>query len=286
MLRLLTIDQALGRLDYDSLSDQALLEMLVERMQPGHKMHVKDIRSNYMDVCEWEYVNCKDDRVVCFGVVNANFDGVQFPFDFIPPLATILRLSWCNAFGTIDTSLLLLKLTTLDVSFNKLYGSLNFKSLPRTLQRIGINDNALTGSVFLSDLPDSLFEFLATCNNFSGSLSLENVPAAMEELDLSDNSLKGSVTIDSVMPSMREILLYGNYFTGDVRVLVISPNFTFLSIICNKDLSGTIILANSDGAMPFKVHHDCLTTIVDPDGNRHPWEETVLADFSDSERFE
>ena len=286
MLRLLSIDPALGRLDYDSLSDQALMEMLFERLHPNHNMHLKDESSNFIDVCEWEYVNCEDERVVYFGAGNGNYSAVQFPFDLVPPLVTNFRMEYCEALGTIDTIVLPRRLTNFDVSVNNLFGSLNFKSFPRTLEHIILRHNDFSGSVLVSDLPDSLFEFLATCNNFSGNLSLANAPAAMEELDLSENELTGSITLDSVMPSMYEVLLYGNHFTGDVRVLVISPNFTFLSIICNKDLSGTIILANSDGAMPFKVHHDCLTTIVDPDGNRHPWEETVLADFSDSERFE
>ena len=36
-LKLCCIDPALGRLDYDSLSDQALMEMLVDNLHPTQK---------------------------------------------------------------------------------------------------------------------------------------------------------------------------------------------------------------------------------------------------------
>ena len=42
MLKLMCVDPSLGRLDYDSLSDQALMETLVEGMNRTDKRRLQD----------------------------------------------------------------------------------------------------------------------------------------------------------------------------------------------------------------------------------------------------
>ena len=62
-LQLLTIDPALGRLDYESLSDQALMEMLIDGMNAKDKAEYQDENGNCRDVGEWKGIALSNDRV-------------------------------------------------------------------------------------------------------------------------------------------------------------------------------------------------------------------------------
>ena len=60
---LLAVDPSLGRLDYESLSDQALMEMLIDALPTEEKAMFKDANGNFQDVCEWTNMDCTDERV-------------------------------------------------------------------------------------------------------------------------------------------------------------------------------------------------------------------------------
>ena len=127
---LISVDSALGRLDYDSLTDQTLMEMLINGMDEDDKNLYQDESGNFLDTCEWPGVECTktesdDDRVVKIILNSMTFSAKQFPFNFLPPMVSYFDATNSNVHGTLETSHLPSKLTILFISFNKLHGPLN-----------------------------------------------------------------------------------------------------------------------------------------------------------------
>ena len=280
ILQVSCIDPSLGRLDYDSLSDQALMEMLVKGMNKESKRNIQDAHGNFDDVCEWgskllQYTRCINDRVTRISMVYAKWDEKQFPFDFIPPLVT--QFIHCHGMihGTLDTASLPVKLEKLDVSYNVLHGELNIEKFPRTLEKIEILANDFCGSIVLADLPPGLIHFEARRNKFTGEVSLSSLPLKMRELKLGDNNLMGSIHIDSLPERMQEIDLSMNAFTGEFRLLVFPPHLRTISIGSNR-LNETLVLGDGDGVIGFILLFSDVKSVVDKEGKTHPWEETII----------
>ena len=124
MLKLMCVDPSLGRLDYDSLSDQALMETLVEGMNRTDKRSLQDGKGNFKDISAWRFIKCTDDRVTQIYAFQKTYAKRQFPFEFIPSQVSKFSMILCGLYGTLDTSQLPLKLTRFNVPQNALYGSI------------------------------------------------------------------------------------------------------------------------------------------------------------------
>ena len=67
----LSVDPSLGRLDYSLMSDQALMEMLIEGFDDETKQDYQDKHGMYKDVCDWFPITCdEDERVVEISIDN------------------------------------------------------------------------------------------------------------------------------------------------------------------------------------------------------------------------
>ena len=277
--QVLSVDPSLGRLDYDSLSDQALMEMLIEPMEEEEKDTLKDghgfSKGNFLDVCEWECIECTDDRVTHVDISEYDFTKKRVPFEFIPPLVKRFKLSDCKAHGTVDTSSLPKNLETFEIDVNDLEGSLNFKGFPRKLRLIDISENYFSGSCALSDLPDSLTDFIAYENNLSGEITLNALPAALKNLILSKNVLEGEVHIDSLPSSIGTINLSDNAFSGEFRLLSLPSSLEKINISKNP-LDETAVLLRSDKDRHFWIFSADIMKIVDEKGDAHPWQAEIL----------
>ena len=128
---LLSIDPALGRLDYDSLSDQALMEMLIDGMEDEYKKEFQDKSGNFKDLIDWPGIQLHGDRVICITMWYRRFCDKQFPFQFIPEMVKGLFIEHCNAHGTLGTSLLPSTFIRLDARGNYLHTLLAFKNSPQ-----------------------------------------------------------------------------------------------------------------------------------------------------------
>ena len=273
MLCLSFIDPALGRLDYDSLSDQTLMELLLDRFVLSQW---QDENGCLKNACDWPIVSCTNDRVVDIFFEKAYFGPDQFEFRFLPPLLEYLSASFCNLHGSLDTSLLPRNFGTFDVQFNGLSGTLDWINFPRKLKSMHITHNSFTGSVVLSDLPDSLDTFEANGNNFTGELSFRSLPTSLYRLDLSDNELTGSITIDEMHSSIWQINLGSNSFFGDFRLFVIPPKLKLVVVIENEEMSGTAVLPKSIKTEHFRLWYDGIKVVRDEDGRKHPWEDKII----------
>ena len=278
LIHLPAIDPSLGRLDYYTMSDQSLMEMLVDGMYISKKQRFMDSNGNFRDISEWKYslwnkwLTCENDRVTKIAFQDEKFTVKQFPFEFIPGLVGTFIASRCNLKGTLDTSLLPRALRRLKITHSELTGSIDCKGLPQTLMFMEISDNAFDGSLVLSDLPDGLTEFFVPRNHLSGGISFDNLPSALAILDLSENKLTGPISINALPPKVGRIDLSWNNFSGDLRLLTAYRGYIN---ICGNLLSGTAVLFETDGDMPFILSGDNISKVLDWEGHKHAWHERI-----------
>ena len=204
------------------------------------------------------------------------FTKTQCPFEHTPKLVSSYMIISCNLYGTLETGVLPLGLTRLNLYCNDLYGSVNFKLFPRELQYINISLNSSSGSCSLSDLPETLTQFHAFENKFRGEISLNHLPPGMEHLWLHGNALTGPLHIKSLPESMEVINLSSNLLSGDFVLL--TANARSISIAYNQMSSRAVLFAGK-GEMRFEVWHSGITQVVDPDGNHHEWEENIVKNY-------
>ena len=272
---LLSIDAALGRLDYHSLSDQALMEMLISGMDEEDQEYYQDGNDNFLDVCEWSVVTCTDERVTSVNVRYKEFGETQFLFRFIPPNVSHFQGEGSNLHGTLDTAELPQVLLDFNVADNELHGTLNWKGLPQKLETLMIDENNFCGSLALSDLPRSLKDFEACNNQFSGEISLNDLPPALEELWLYGNLLTGSIHIEKLPESIRNISLGGNSLSGDFCMDTFPASLSHLDVSKNA-FSAKVVLKKSNRAMYFKIKIDDVSAVVDESGDKHDWHEYIV----------
>ena len=278
MFTALSLDPALGRIDYKSLPDQTLMELLVEGMNAESKKALQDENGHYKDISDWGVATrSENDRVSEVLLSGRPFNETQFPFALIPPLVTYFEASDSELSGTLDASVLPADLVDFCISTNKLHGSVECKAFPRKMNRIYIDENNFSGILALCDLPDTLNEFYATANKFSGEISLNDLPAALEELMLDENELSGTVRIDRLPEQLRCFSLGDNKLSGDFAL------FDFPETLCsinvrNNPWSGTMVLpANCDEVLFWFRGTPNISLVVDEYGNRHPLEEEILS---------
>ena len=274
-IALLAVDPALGRLDYDSLSDQTLMEMLIDGMIEWQMKHFQDKNGNFLDAGEWHFVTITDGRVTAITASYHQFSTKQFPFWFIPPHVKKFRLDQCQLHGTLDPSLLPRELRVFNVSTNALHGTISFKGAPQSLQEMCIFGNAFSGSLAVEDLPQTMRDFNAGKNQFSGEISLNDLPPALERLQLTNNALTGSINIERPPEYLSRLHLRNNSFSGDFRMSEVPHSLDVVDVKSNP-LSGKIILGKATGERPFRLLIDDLASVVDENGDEHEWHDDIM----------
>ena len=272
---LLTVDSSLGRVNYESLPDQTLMEMLIDGVVEADKCMFQDADKNIADVCEWDIVKCADERVEKVNLEDVSFDKKDFPFQYIPPLVVSFKARSTNLCGTLDTDVLPRGLTVLRVSENELHGTLRFKTLPRKLKKMNIALNKFEGSLQLSDLPATMTKLYAGANKFSGEVCLNELPFRMKELNICNNKLTGSVSIERLPENMRLIDLSENAFSGKFRMLTF-PDILYEVSIGRNDFDQEVVLAKTYHTMLFDLKADFITSVVDENGDEHEWGARIL----------
>ena len=276
-------DSALGRLDYQSLTDQTLMEILIDGMQDEGKSKFRDAHGGFKDIGEWEGVQCTDGHVKIIHFGSMKFTNTDFPFSCIPPSVDLFSAMKCAIHGTLDTSALPKNLGFFSVFSNALHGPVDFSSFPRSLGHIHIGSNAFCGSCALRDLPQSLRYFVAYDNQFSGEISLNDLPPELTMLSLYNNNFSGSIRIERLPNSMTRINLSQNEFSGDFVMLAFPRSLISINISGNP-LSGTAVLAKATETMRFVIQYKPLRTpegqgqlrVVGEEGEEHEWHYNVL----------
>ena len=199
-----SVDPSLGRVDYSSMSDQALMEMLIEGFDDETKKEYQDTDGMYRDVCEWQSFQCDEDhRVIEVSIASCYVIG-SLELCYVPPKMKLLNISPWNGKG-------------------ELTGSADLTHLPEGMESLSLNNNTLTGEIDLTSLPDGMIH-LYLCNNyFTGEIDLTQLPHRMTTLFLNNNQLSGSLVIKNLPPKMGLIDLQVNQFNAMAMVDLKTP---------------------------------------------------------------
>ena len=283
MWKIFCADPSLGRFDISSLSDQTLMEMLVDGMEEPQKSRFRDESGTFKDISSWDNIECTAGRVTHITFYSHAHSDAQYPFEYIPRLVDMFHVEWGNLHGTLGTSVLPSGLMHFGVNSNLLQGEIAFNTFPRNLKSIDISVNLFGGSIELGDLPPALTFFDAKMNKFSGSISFDSLPETLEDVSLSKNNLTGALHIHRLPAAMRNLFLNANSFSGEFQLVTAQPIPTALPTlevvsIEGNPLNATVTLTRSNSGPSFKLISDTTKVVLDETGERHPWEGQILWD--------
>ena len=255
IFKLFTLDPSLGRLDYASLSDQARMELMVERM-PDREIY-QDDNGAYKDVCEWGGVSCD---------IDGNVQGI-----------------WMNIYdrseGSIDLSYIPPHVTQMYIAGNvhgmQTRASIDVHMLPERLEQLGIELQQMVGTVDMTALPAKLFNICE--NKCTGSFVLTSLPPGIEHIHARDNLFSGSLNFSSLPDKLVEIQLDKNRFSGEFRIEKFPRAMRRLTVSQNRLIGEAVIQKGKNfGDIMFSIDENFVTSVVDPSGKQHSWQAHIL----------
>ena len=238
LLFLDAVDHSLGRLDYASLSQQALMEMVIEGIT--NKEKICGDADEPKDIEEWKGVKIEDGEVVAIYWVSCALKG-PIHLEWLPSSVKELSVSENSLAGTLDWALPT-SMKELDLTANKFTGPVDLERLPERMESVDVSYNKFDGSLKLWSLPDTLTEFHAFDNKFSGSVDLTRLPVGLVLLDVEINSLSGSVVLTELPNCLEELTLSNNEFTGCLDLTRLPSSISSLQLH-NNSFSGTVDLS-------------------------------------------
>ena len=241
-------DYSVGQVNLDAVSDQTLMEMLIEHLEPASIRQFKESTTEFKDVCKWSGVKCdKRRRVTIIKWSDKTFEigplrGI-IDLRLLPPhtreirLTTFVRSNAYTLSGPCDAGALPKNLESLligDHNFSgkfefqrlppnilhvtihncRFHGSLHTIGLPRNLILIHVDHNSLPGSLSLTNLPQKLQSIFGMKCQFHGSLCLSNLPKVMRKLFVPQNAFSGSIDLDSLPPNLKQLVINNNALSG------------------------------------------------------------------------
>ena len=218
-----SLDPHSARIDVDSLPQQALMELVVDRLDSATKKYFQTINKEYKDLEDWMRIRIKDG-----GVWKVYLEGVKaqgsLALEYLPPTVAEVNVQ-CNFLeGTVNLAHLPPALTVLNVGQNNLIGSLCLLDLPSQLDYLDASINELTGSIVLTSLPDTLTALNLRKNQFSGPIDLSKLPHKLKYLYLDHNLLSGQVDMTDSQHVPMYVELSNNNFSGKAIIRVSARN--------------------------------------------------------------
>ena len=242
---LLSVDPSLGRVDYSLMSDQTLMEMLIEGFGDETKKDYKDGEGMYLDVCEWSGIKCDDnERVIEIDIVKDDLSG-SLELCYFPPKVNMVTIS--------------------PRSKSNMTGSVDLTQLPEGLQVLDLRNNNLTGEIDLTQLPDRM-NFLNLSNNqLTGEINLKQLPSCMRELHLNNNHLTGEIDLTRLPDGMTELSLEKNRFSGSFIVKRFPPEITTINALGSQ--FNAVAVVHSKTRAIINLKGSGVTSVVDENGN-------------------
>ena len=224
----LSVDPSLGRVDYSSLSDQTLMEMLIEGFDDETKNKYKDNEGMYLNVCKWSRIECDgDERVIRVVIETSSITG-SLELCYVPPKVKELYMRSpyrSELTGSVDLTRLPDGIKYLYLYNSELSGEIDLAHLPGKMQLLYLQNNQLTGEIDLKQLPGGMKELALQNNKLTGGIDFTHLPDGMSYLNLDENHLTGQLVIKMLPPTMRVINARRNQFNA-VAVVESETNAT------------------------------------------------------------
>ena len=260
----LAVNPHLGRVDKSVFSDQSLMEMLIDGFDEGTKQRYKDDEGMYLDVCEWDCVECDDsERVVEICEIGDVSGSLQLCY--IPPKVQIFDMSRKELTGSIDITQISDDIKQLYLHGNHLTGSVDLTKLPESSTDVYLQNNQCSGSINLTKLPASMNDLDLSHNQFSGSIDLTRLPQRICTLRLSVNRLSGSVCLSKLPEKIFNIAIDENAFTGSFIAKNLPPNLGI--IYANKNQFSEKAVIDAQTGATVDLQKSGVTSVVDENGN-------------------
>ena len=243
------IDAHVGRVDIESLSDETMLELMVQDLPPeARAVFIPEEASEEVFLMRSRPVGLDDKghivRIYPLSLPNEEpmyLEGT-IHFEYMPRHVQSFNLYKLNDLkGTVETNELPESLRIFGVSANKFSGSFNFEVLPRELRYLNLSYNSFSGSCVFTSLPVHLEEIYLQRNGFRGSIALHSLPRTLKKLNISENALSGSLILENLPDGLGSLLCQQNQFSGEF-VLRYKPQSLHWLYAGNNLFTGTATL--------------------------------------------
>ena len=267
---------ALGRLDYDSLSDQARMEIHISGMAAPAKARVQDPNGGYLDMCDWPCNTCDENgKLIKIAPIKRHIElAGTLRMDFLPQTVKHFTISMKTIQGTIETKFLPPVLEYLDIADNEFFGTLDFKTLPRAMVEFRITNNKFSGGCDLTALPPDLRSLEIADNDFTGDLVLTHLPASLRDFDAGCNHFVGELQLDSLPPLLESLFIDKNHFCGQFRLLNVPEELAEVVASHNSFAKDAVVLGSF--AERLSLEDAGVEFVLDENGETHPMEAEIL----------
>ena len=289
----------MGQVNLTDLSDQVIMEALVEELTDQCKRHFKCRKGTYKEPCKWYGIRCNARRQVTDITWESTDNEPLFfmgaiSFSNLPPHLRSIHVGTDNPDDEFfelellsnDTAALPHTLEALEFENVETSGLIDLRRLPPSMNVFGMKSCGVVGACCLTALPRALTWLLMSSNYLEGSISLDYLPPLLTHLDLSTNNLSGMLNLKRLPRTLAGLILYENFFFGEIDVRYLPQDMAVLDI-ANNELSGEFKLTNppkklmyiiivensfkpvvvSKQALPFlKADFACVGDIVRPNG--------------------
>mmetsp|Transcript_34334 Transcript_34334/g.53605 ORF Transcript_34334/g.53605 Transcript_34334/m.53605 type:complete len:219 (-) Transcript_34334:24-680(-) len=182
---------SLARLDYASLSQECLMEMVVDGFDT--KIRIWGSTEHPADLSQWTGVTLNENgEVVSIHWIALDVSG-SLALEWLPTTVTVTETAMTDLSGTLELTKLPEVLVTLFLSTNKFIGSIDLTRLPNTLELLNVGKNDLSGTLDLRSLPPRLRQLTLSSNFFRGETDFSQLPVSLIQIDCSTTSLSGTI---------------------------------------------------------------------------------------------
>ena len=241
------VTDGIHRLEYSSMSDQELMEILFAGLSDKYLENRKDPNGTYRDVCEW-HKNIKCDADKCVVSIVCEIYDVKLPLDYLPPKLEVFSLlnetGWCEFYD--------------DERDFKCEGTLDIARLPSNIRVFDIGNNYFKGSLELAQMPPKLVDFVVRRNDFIGSCDLTHLSANLARCDLSWNRFCGSISLEILPSSLITLALHHNKFSGELNLACLPERLGTLSI-SNNTFLGSFVLDQRNSPIHIDAHSNSFS---------------------------
>ena len=240
----LSVDTSLGRVDYSLLSDQTLMEILMDGLDGRLKRIYQDNDEMYPDVCEWSCIECDEDARVI--KINIDLHGIRAPLElcYVPPKVKHIRITSkykSSMSGLVDFAQLPKGMQNIYLQNNMLTGEIDLTQMPDGMETLNLGMNILTGEIDLTQMPDGMKDIHLELNRLSGEIDLTQLPDGLKYLYLNNNRFSGEIDLTQLPNTMGWLYLSGNQLTGGVDLTQLPDRMQMLHFERNQ-LSGPLVI--------------------------------------------
>ena len=224
MILTLVDPSALGRLDYFSMSQQALMECLVAQLDASSLKSFRDRKKHFKDVHAWHGVECNSEGdVIGIDWMNSGRMVVSGTIDYqwLPPTVSFLRIQ-------------------IESDAPPLVGPLNFNALPQSLQNLYLYGicSRYPSSVFeirgsFSDLPHAMKKLNIAWCGIKMPLCLTGIPKMLSEIDILEHDF-GDMEFRSDSTSLAKVMITRGTKEGTLSFIDSPRSLVFLGLELNK----------------------------------------------------